>query len=452
MIWIGFVVMILTIVLSAATLRSSRGDALGIPLVALGTFTFLYVIQPLQLIRAGTMELFLTDWQATKALLVPALMLACFMGGWLFPGRSRIHQGLNWDPRAMWRAGFAAAWIGLILLVIFLESNGGIAQAFSRSHGHAMDFNGNTAYLYDGPWLILSGAVMMIFADQGTRRNALKTMAPCAFLALYLANGVLSASRGMTFAVLSAAFLSFSLARRRQVKLSQAAVYLLITGCAVAIVFANRSRLHLGPQDLDQTQSSGEVLHDLVGTSEYEEEHDEVAQEFLLHAAILDAVDQTGKLEWGVSWPEYLVINPIPKLLWPEKSYPPWIGVTNGDVFQLTGIRTAPGSAYAIVADIYTRYQLLSVFFFWGLGFALRRLFMRARNLSSPVTTVGYVMIYAMSLNLFAQGFSTIFVPVCYSMAPVVLFAWTARKKRHKALLLQREMMLRRFAASHGEP
>ncbi len=452
MIAIGFVVMILTIVLSAGSLRTSRGDALGIPLVALGTFTFLYVLQPLQLIRNGTMALFLTDWQVTKGLLVSALMLACFMVGWLFPGRLRPRQSFAWDQRGMWKVGFAAAWVGLILWIVFVERSGGIAQSYSHQHHEAMAWNTNTAYLYDGPWLMLSGTAMMIFADPGKRPYGWKTLAPYAFLALNIVNAVLGGDRGPTFAALSTAFISYCFVRRKQVKLSHAAVYLLLTGCAVVIVYGNRSRLHLGPQDPTQTESSTQAIQELVGTSLYDQEHATTGQEFVLHAASIDTVDQVGKLDLGRAWVEFLVINPIPKLLWPEKQYPPWTGITNGDMSQQTGIVPASGSAVAIVADLYQRFQLMSVFFFWGLGLALRRLFMLAQNLVSPVATIGYVMIYAVSLNMFAQGFATIFVPVCYSMVPLVIFTRATRGKRQKALLLQRRRMLQQFAALHGEP
>ena len=43
MIWISLTIMICTIVISAASLRSWRGDSLGIPVVAIGTFAFVYV-------------------------------------------------------------------------------------------------------------------------------------------------------------------------------------------------------------------------------------------------------------------------------------------------------------------------------------------------------------------------------------------------------------------------
>jgi hypothetical protein len=111
----------------------------------------------------------------------------------------------------------------------------------------------------------------------------------------------------------------------------------------------------------------------------------------------------------------------------------------------------APGAAAGIVADLYSRFHLLSAIFFYALGLGLRRLFMAARALSSPLTTVGYVMLYAVSLNMFAQGFGAIFVPFLFSMVPVVLFTWFARMSRRKARRLRQDVVIRQALALLGE-
>jgi hypothetical protein len=98
---------------------------------------------------------------------------------------------------------------------------------------------------------------------------------------------------------------------------------------------------------------------------------------------------------------------------------------------------------------MYVRFHLFSAIFFFALGAGLRRLFVSARNLSSPLTAIGYVMVYAVSLSMFAQGFGAIFVPLGYSMAPVVVFAWVSRRK---AKLRRTEMILHQAAALHSEP
>lgn len=452
MIWIALTLLIGTIVVSVALLRSDRGDALGIPLIAIGSFAFLYVIQPMQLILTGSSDLFLTEWQFAKALFVAAVMLAFFMWGWLHPGgRRKLAAVAPWDPGAMWKTGFWAACIGLTLYLIFLERSGGIAASFSQAHGRAMAYNDNTAYIYDGPWLMLSGSAMMMLGDPRSKSPRWRRLAPYMFLSIYFLSAILTGSRGPLFAVATTYFVGSSIAQRKKVSFKQAARVLLPVGIAALLMVGYRSVLHLGPETPAELPSAETAFEDVAGASEYDKAHDTASQEFLFHAATIEAVDQTGKLEYGVSWVSFFLINPIPRALWPDKANPKWTGVNWEDINEQTGIAIAPGAAPGIVADLYARFHLLSAIFLFLLGAGLRRLFMSARNLSSPMTAVGYVMVYAVSLNMFAQGFGAIFVPLGYSMAPVILFAWVTRHSQQKAKLRQMEMFLQQLAALHGE-
>jgi hypothetical protein len=336
--------------------------------------------------------------------------------------------------------------------VVFLERSGGIVASFSQAHGHAMAWDENTAYIYDGPWLMLSGSVMMFLGAPNSRRDRWKLLAPHAFLSLYLAVAILTGGRGGFFAGLTTYFIGISIAQRKRVTFRQAAPVLLLASLGVFAMFGYRSVLHLGSQQPEAPPSVEKSFNDITSISEYDQEHDTAAQEFLFHAAMLETVDQTGKLDYGFSWLTYLVINPIPKLLWPEKAYPAGFGINQGDIREQTSLLIAPGSAPGIVADLYSNFHLFSVFFFFGLGYGLRRLFIAARSLNSPVASVGYVMFYAISLNMFAQGFITIAVPICYSMAPVVLFAWVTAERRRKTEQRRRALILRQAVGFHGEP
>ncbi|MGA9669481.1 MAG: hypothetical protein WBQ94_09750, partial [Terracidiphilus sp.] len=245
MIWISLAVLIGTIVVSAALLRNYRGDALGIPLIAIGTFTFLYVIQPTELLLTGDSELFLSQWQFSKALLVPVVMLAFFMWGWLRPGRRKVRVVAPWDPRAMWKVGFGAACIGLFLYLIFLERSGGIVESFSQAHGRAMAYNDNTAYIYDGPWLMLSGSAMMILGEARSRsREQWRRLAPHVFLGVYLLSAILTGSRGPLFAVATTYFVGSAIAQRKRVSFQQAVRILVPVGFGVFLMVGYRSVLH----------------------------------------------------------------------------------------------------------------------------------------------------------------------------------------------------------------
>lgn len=455
MIWVSLALMIGVIVTSLALLRSERGDALGIPLIAIGSFAFLYVIQPMQLILSGSSDLFLTEGQFAKAILIPAVMLVAFMWGWLRPVRWTPKAVAPWDPKVMWIVGFWAATAGLILYFIFIERSGGIVASFSQAHGKAMAWEQNTAYIYDGPWWILSGSAMMIVADLKSKSERWKRRTPYVFLSIYLMQAILLGARGPIFSVATVFFVGGAIAQRRKVSFLQAARMLLPVGVVVVLLVGYRGFLHLGAQTSQQASAdvptAEAAFENVAGASEYDREHDVATQEFLFHAATIEAVDQTGKLEFGLSWLQFFVINPIPRVLFPEKPNPIWIGVDYEDMIEHTGLAIAPGAAPGIVADLYARFHLFSVIFLWLLGAGLRRLFVAARNLSSPLTAVGYVMVYAVSLNMFAQGFGAIFVPLGYSMVPVFVFAWITKRSQKRAKLLQSRMIFHRVAASRPE-
>ena len=344
------------------------------------------------------------------------------------------------------------ACVGLILYVIFLEISGGVAASFSGVHGSAMAYNNNTAYIYDGPLLMLSGsAMMMLSGARYNSRERWKNLAPNIFLFIYLLPAILTGSRGSLFAVATTYFVCSSIAQRKKVSFGQAARFLLPVAVGVFVMVAYRNVLHLGPHTSEQLPTVDAAFNEVTGTDEIGREHGTSGQEFLLHAAVIEAVDQTGKLEYGLTWVQFFSINPIPRVLWPEKPNLVWSGVNYDDIGEYTGFAVSPGSAPGIVADLYSRYHLFSAIFFFALGAGLRRLFVSARSLSSPLTAVGYVMVYSVSLNMFAQGFGSIFVALGYSMAPVAVFAWATRHSRRKAKQCQKEMMLLHAAALRGE-
>jgi len=451
MIWVSLTIMIAVIVLSAASLRSWRGDAIGIPLIAIGSFAFLYVIQPLQLLWTGTYRLFVTDWQMSEGLLVPALMLAAFMWGWLHPSGSPRTMNAPMYQRTVWHFGFWIACIGMILYLVFIERSGGFRASFSEVHGKAMAWDSNTAYLYSGPCWMLSGSVMMFLGSPTFKNRKWKSATPYAFLCIYLVHAILVGGRGGLFAVIATCFVGSSIARRVKIRFAQAAIILLPVCVGVVLMVGYRAFLHLGAKTEEEVPSVESAYNETAGISEYDQEHDTSGQEFLYHAAQLSTIEQTGKLDYGLSWIEFLAINPIPRLLWPDKSYPPSRAVTAADIKQYTSLAIAPGAACGVVADLYARFHVFSAIFFFAMGYCFRRLFMAARSLNSPISAVSYVMLYAVSLNMFAQGFGAIFVPFCYSTAPIVLFSWLTSESRRRTRRRQQDLILIQIAALHRQ-
>jgi hypothetical protein len=431
----SFILLIATVVLSLGSLRTARGDALGLPVVAIGGFVFLYIVQPLRVIQMGAMDTFLTDWQVCKAVAIPALMLGGFVWGWLrTPSTSVRGQPASWNPAELWHFGLGTALVGFCLYAVFIARSGGVLAAFSQQHGHAMAFEQNTAYLYDGPWWILSGVAMMMcaasrFSVYGWRRGA-----PSVFVSAVLAHALLTGSRGPLFSAVAVFCVGTAIRRRKILSVSQAFAILSLVGTGVLLVVGYRAVLHLGPQDSERPSLSA-ALGATVDVSEADMSNRIVAQEFILHAAVLDTVDNTHKLDLGLSWAYFIAINPVPKLLWAEKHYPASPGITQADIFDVTGLRFAVGSAPGIVADLYRQFWLGAVLFMYIFGRLSRRLFVCAWSVESPLANCSYVMLYALSLNVFAQGFSAIFVPFLFSLAPVVAFTILSGWRRRPGVL-----------------
>jgi len=421
---ISFAVMIGAVVLSLLSLRSSRGDALGIPLVAIGAFVFLYVVQPFSLVQSGAADTLFTEWQMVKALFVPALMLSCYVSGWRAqPKRIRVVSRPAWSPRGLWTFGLGTMVVGFSLYLIFLQRSGGVLYSFSQPHGRAMAFEQNTAYLYDGPWWMLSGSVMMVFATSKLRLEGWRKVAFILSFVVLLGQAVLTGSRGPLFSTCATLLVSYSITRAKKVSLARACALLAMLGFSVLMMVGFREVLHLGT-DVSDAPSVLAALDSSISLDESAKANGVAGQEFVLHAALIDTVDQTHKFGLGLGWLYYLAINPIPKILWPEKHYPDTPGVTWDDTVEKTGIAAADGAACGIVADLYRQFGLLEALFLYLLGRFSRKLFVSACRLDSPLPLCAYVMLYAVSLNMFAQGFGSIFVSFGFSMAPVLLFTF----------------------------
>jgi hypothetical protein len=438
---VGFSLAVLIAVLGAClhSLRTRPGEGLGLPLVAILVCVFVYIIQPLSLMRSGVLDVFLTDKQAAKGILMPALMLACFFYGWRSLRKtlqfSRVPKPSDWDAKSLWRWGLAASLAGAALELIFLARSGGVYHAFSQPHGALFADRENTAYLYMGPLWIATGMAMMVLAGARAKLRGWQRALLLLFTALMYAKAVLLASRSWVFLTTATLLAAFSLARRRPLPLS-AALSVLIPGCVAALLLLGyRDVLHLGevkadPPSLPEALVAGASLPDsgLVSRT--------TGFEFVYHAAILETVDATQKYHLGLNWIYVFTVHLIPRIWWPEKPYGfETPGITYRDIQETTGLVVARGAAPGLVADIYRNLGLFSVVFFFFLGRLTRRLYLRALDLDSVVAAVAYVLLYALSLSMFGQSFQAVLAPLAYAMAPVVAYRLLQGPLRNRALV-----------------
>ena len=420
---VAFALLLFVILASAATLARRPGEGLGLPVVALMSFAFLYVVQPLFLLYQGQLDLFLTDRQVARAMLLPAVTLATFILGWLTSRPPRRTVARPWAPQRLWSFGLFTAALGLVLYGIFVLRSGGFAGMYSLQHGGALAWTDNTAYLYMGPWWTIAGIAMMFLAASQIRREPWRWAIPGCLTLVMCVNAVLLASRGFLFATAAAALASIALGRQWNVTLWRVAPVALAAGLCVLAMLAFRSVLYSGGVGAPLPDVA-EALNSTMGHDASSLARRVTGNEFIVHAAVLDTVDATGKHHRGLNWLYVYLVHPIPRVLWPGKPYRfETSGIDDADVYANTGIVIAGGAAPGIVADLYANFGWFSIPFFWLFGTLARRLHVRAVALASPLACVAYVMLLAAGLNCFAQGFGAILVPYPYSLGPVLLYA-----------------------------
>ncbi len=432
---VAFGLLILGLLAGLVWLRQRQTEAYGLPLVAIFVFAFLYVVQPLVLLNEGVLDQFVTPEQLIKGLLVPLLMLLCFLAGWAKGERRGIREPSlqGWDPGTVYRWGLVTAALGLTLVVMFTRLSGGVREFYSRPHGMAGAWTDTTAYLYSSPFWILSGTALMLLACSRARRDAWGRVPILLFGGLMLGHVVLMSSRGLLFATASTMLVSLCLAGRVRADVTKALYTLVAVGLGVILLVGYRDVLHLG----EPTGEAPPLPQALAATLTIDQTHLRLritGSEFVYHALAIDTVDGTGKYHLGLNWIYSATVHAIPRVLWPDKPYGfETGGITWADIEAHTGVRIAGGSAPGIVADIYCQFGMWSVMFFFAFGWLARRLMDWAQMLTSPLASVAYVMLHALSLNTFAQGFGALIVPFLYSLIPVVAYAALTRSRPEPA-------------------
>src|ERR1039458_5664799 len=82
MVTFAFLVLVVVLVGSLCSLWGRPSEGIGVPIIAIATFGFIYFCQPAYMLWTGDLDYFLTDAMVVKGLLVPAAALFCLMWGW----------------------------------------------------------------------------------------------------------------------------------------------------------------------------------------------------------------------------------------------------------------------------------------------------------------------------------------------------------------------------------
>src|SRR5207248_2935103 len=131
MVFLALVALLVVLVGSLFFLWGRPSEGIGLPIIAIGTFAWIYFCQPAYMIWDDELNYFLSDATVVKGLLVPAAALFCLMWGWRRGGHGvrrllvRAASGLGWDAGRLYRYGLGAACVGTVLHLMFILRSGG---------------------------------------------------------------------------------------------------------------------------------------------------------------------------------------------------------------------------------------------------------------------------------------------------------------------------------------
>ena len=294
---------------------------------------------------------------------------------------------------------------------------------------------------------------MMLCASGRTTLAGWRQFATYITILVAFAQAVLTGGRGPFFSTSAVICVGYALATKRKIPLFKAFIVLGCVAVGVLLMLGYRNVLRLG-EDRPEAPGIIEALSAMTRLDENAQSTSTTGNEFIFHGAALETVDRKQKYALGLNWIYVFTLGPIPRIIWPEKPYrfeAP--GIHWDDILEVTGLavlgdsvmnatetyetamkamgrNAASGATPGIVADLYIQFGLFSAVAFYLMGRGLRRLYISAASLDSPLLTCSYIMLYSLSLNVFTQELYAVLVPFTFAIGPVMLFQLLRTRRR----------------------
>jgi len=417
MLWI--VLISLGAIIAAILLQVARGrlDCLSVPVLAAGVFGFLYLWMPIWALIQGQLFNFVGESDAAWAVAFAGLALGALWFGWFVAlwarrdhpasGARMVYVAAQWDSKRLYNGGLVLVGLGFCLWLVFLGMSGGLSHYYSGVHGSHGAWTSTTAWIYNGLGYVYPGLCFMIVAlVRGARRPKHGVAGVVIVAALMFCHSVLTGGRGPFFTTAVTVGGAILLAARKRPKFHTVLAAGVVLGFCIGALVTFRSALHLGtnPEEFESIAYVGVLgyLDDVANLS-----YDSVGHEFIYHTGTIRTADRLGRYGWGRRYLLYLLIHPIPRILWPGKPYVFETGaVTSEDIASIMGWQVATGAAVGLVADWYREWGVFSLLAWFLLGAVFARLYDAAvQPNGSPFVVLLYVLVLSQSLYLFAQGF-----------------------------------------------
>jgi hypothetical protein len=387
---------------------------------------FLYFWMPWKLHTAGGLDQFfdsdqLLFVQRLNVFGIVAFVIACLSVGVRVPKRTSIDGTLSLSRIACKRLLIGAAiagGIGFTCWSITIVNVGGFVNAFSASYSGGWDDSG---YVRDGSLLLLVGVLLSISALSAGAPRVPGIILASLFGLPWLAQAILMARRGPTFAIVVIVLMGWYINREKRPPLVAVGLLGVCLGWLVLFLVTNRSNIYLG--------STFEVKSDVSNIVD----KPDTGNEFIYGAGTILSTERRDHYFWMRRYLAQILVRPIPSAIWPTKyedfGVPELLhnagtGEGFGDALGWVG---AVGSAPGIVADLWVELWWLAVpamaVLGWCYGFVWKKAVTRGAGWSSQ-----YVILSALSIYLVMQTMeAVIFRTLLLSIPCWLTWRWALR-------------------------
>ncbi len=395
------------------------------PLMFIGPMLgFLYFWMPLRLLAGDALEKYFdTDQlcfvQLLNILGILAFVTACLSVGLRFPKAAGQAQLSPEGCRRLRIGGALVGGVGLLCWSISIINVGGFVNAFSRSYGGGWDDSG---YIRDGNLLLLVGLLLALGAMASEGVRILNSILAITFGLPWLAQALLMARRGPTFAISVIVLMGWFLLRNRRPPVLAVAVVGFLLGWLALFLVANRSSIYLG-SDLDVSTDVSQTF-----------EKADTGNEYIYGTGSVLSTERRDHYFWMRRYLAQLLVRPVPSAIWPTKyedfGVPELLNnAGTGEGFaDALGWVGAVGSAPGIIADLWLEVWWLAVAAMALLGWVYGWVWRKAASSGNPAWACQYAVLSALSIYLVMQTMeAVIFRSILLSAPCWIIWNWALR-------------------------
>ena len=365
-------------------------------------------------------------------------MLSCLAAG------LRVHRRRKRDPlpplspascRRLLAGSALLGLIGLICWSVTIINVGGFVKAFSASYSGGWDDSG---YIRDGNLLLLVGVLLAVSALASGARRLPSLLLMAVFGLPWLAQALLMARRGPTFAIVIILAMGWYLNRAERPPVLATAALGIGLGWLVLFLVTNRGTIYLG-SDFDVNTDVSNVV-----------EKSDTGNEFIYGTGSVLAAERRDHYFWMRRYLAEVLVRPIPSAIWPNKyedfGVPELLnnagtGEGFGDALGWVG---AVGSAPGVIADLWVEMWWLAVpamaALGWTYGYVWRKAVTGSRAWASQ-----YAILSALSIYLVMQTMeAVIFRALLLSIPCWIVWKWALRApaRRRRPVLSARQALV----------